>query len=205
VAKDRVTAAIGLRAHSGWAALVSVIGPAQSPTVISRRRIVTADPSFRGSKQPYHFVESMSLSEASEIVAHCWKSSLELAAEELASEKKRLAANGFDARICAVLQGRVTELPPLEKILKAHPLLHTAEGVMFRQVLVMAAEACGMIVVQVLEKSIEARAIKELGLPAAAFLPRLTEMGRGLGSPWTLDQKYATAAAWLALTVHAVS
>jgi hypothetical protein len=160
---------------------------------------VTADPSFRGSKQPYHFVEEMCLSEASAIVAQCWKSSVELALVELADEQNRLLAKGFDARLCTVLEGRITEMPPLEKVLTAHPLLHTAEGVMFRQVLAMAAEACGMAVVHVAEKSLEARAAKELGLPADELLSRLTGMGRGLGSPWTLDQKYAAAAAWLAL------
>lgn len=192
-------AAIGLRAHSGWAALVSLVGPAHQPTVISRRRIVIADPDFRGSSQPYHFVEEMSLSDASEIVARCWKSSVELAADELAAEKKRIAEKGFDASVCGVLQGRITEMPPLEKILTAHPLLHTAEGVMFRQVVSMAAEACGMRVASVAEKSVEARAAKEFKLPADQVMVRLTAMGRGLGSPWTLDQKYATAAAWLAM------
>ena len=188
-------AAIGLRAHSGWAALVSLTGPAAGPAVISRKRIVIADPAFPGSKQPYHFVESMSLSEAATVVAQCWKSSIELAAEALAVEKKSLAAKGFDATRCGVLQGRITEMPELEKILTAHPLLHTAEGVMFRQVLMMAAEACGMRVVRVPEKTIEEQAARDLG----ATMPRLTAMGRGLGSPWTIDQKYATAAAWLAL------
>jgi hypothetical protein len=122
-----------------------------------------------------------------------------LAAVELATEKKRLAEKGFDARVCGVLQGRITEMPPLEKILTAHPLLHTAEGVMFRQIVSMAAEACGMRVAGVAEKSVEERAARELRLPADQVMARLTEMGRGLGSPWTLDQKYATAAAWLAM------
>jgi hypothetical protein len=199
MAVNQVKAAIGLRAHSGWAALVSIAGPAESPAVISRKRIVIADPSFPGSKQPYHFVESMSLSEASAIVARCWKSSVELAAEALAAEKKSLAAKGFDAQVCGVLQGRITEMPPLERILTAHPLLHTAEGVMFRQVLLLAAAACGMRAIGTAEKSLEERAAETLGVPPASVLPRLTELGRGLGSPWTIDQKYATAAAWLAL------
>jgi len=192
-------AAIGMRAHSGWAALVSLAGPSGSPAVISRKRIMIADPASPGSKQPYHFVEEMSLSEASVIVAQCWKSSIELAAEALAAEKQSLRAKGFDAQVCGVLQGRLTEMPPLEKILTAHPLLHTAEGVMFRQVLIMAAEACKIRVVGVPEKSLEQHVAKALGLNKDTVLPRLTEMGRGLGSPWTIDQKYATAAAWIAL------
>jgi hypothetical protein len=132
-------------------------------------------------------------------VAQCWKSSIELASEALASERKSLDAKGFDPTLCAILQGRLTEMPPLEKILTAHPLLHTAEGVMFRQVLTLAAQASGMRVVGIPEKSIEDRASKAFGLAITELMPRLTEMGRGLGSPWTIDQKYATAAAWMAL------
>lgn len=192
-------AAIGLRAHSGWAALVSLIGPSSSPTVVSRRRLEIADPAFPGSKQPYHFVESMSLSEASEIVARCWKSSVELAAQALADEQRRLAAKGFQVQICGVLLGRMTEMQELEKILASHPRLHTAEGVMFRQVLLLAAEACGMRVLGVSERLVVTQISKAFGLAPNAAMSRLREMGRGLGSPWTLDQKYATAAAWLAL------
>ena len=133
------------------------------------------------------------------MVAQRWKASLELAAEALADEKRRLASKGFDAQDCAVVQGRTTELPELEKILASHPRLHTAEGVLFRQVLMLAAEACGMRVHGVPEHGMEERAAKALGLPAGSLMPRLSELGRGLGSPWTLDQKYAAAAAWLTL------
>jgi len=179
-----------LRAHSGWAALVSLAGPVESAAVISRKRIITADAEFPGSKQPYHFVESMSLSEASAIVARCWKSSFELAVEALASEKASLNAKGFNVRVCAVLQGRRRELPELERILASHPMLHTAEGIFFRQVLLMAAPACGMRAVEVAERGIEERVSMDL----------MKELGRGWGSPWTLDQKYAAGAAWLGLS-----
>ena len=200
-----IKAAIGLRAHSGWAALVSLAMHGGTPSVISRKRIVIADPALPGSKQPYHFVEEMSLSDASVVVAERWKSSIELAAEALAAEKRDLIAKGFEPCVCGVLQARITEMPPLEKILTAHPLLHTAEGVMFRQVVSMAAESCGMRVVGITEKSIEERAAREWRVPLASVMPRLKEMGHGLGSPWTLDQKYATAAAWLALSAEETS
>lgn len=37
--ETRAPAALGLRAHSGWAALVAVGGTARAPHVIGRRRI----------------------------------------------------------------------------------------------------------------------------------------------------------------------
>ena len=39
-------AALGLRAHSGWAALVAVAGTRGAPAVIDRRRIELADPTI---------------------------------------------------------------------------------------------------------------------------------------------------------------
>ena len=182
-------AAIGLRSHSGWAALVSLAGTADAPAVISRRRIVTADPAIPGSKQPYHYVEEMALGEAAAMVAHCRESALALAAAALTEERKRLATEGFDASVCAVLQGRTRDLPALERILSSHPLLHTAEGIFYRLVLLEAAEAIGM----------RTLAVAERGIEDSIPITRLTELGRGLGSPWTVDQKYAAAAAWLAL------
>jgi hypothetical protein len=98
-----------------------------------------------------------------------------------------------------VVLGKITEMPELEKILTAHPLLHTAEGVLFRQVFLLGAAACGMKAVGVPERTIVEKLPRQWGQPISYVLPRLTEMGRGLGSPWTLDQKYAAAAALLAL------
>jgi hypothetical protein len=59
-----IRAALGLRAHSGWAARVAMAGTARGPAVVERRRILTADPAIRGSKQPYHAAEGWELAKA---------------------------------------------------------------------------------------------------------------------------------------------
>jgi hypothetical protein len=41
-----------------------------------------------------------------------------------------------------VIIGNRTLTAPLETILVAHPLLHTAEGELFRQAIIDASEAC---------------------------------------------------------------
>ena len=56
--------AVGFRAHSGWAAVVSLAGPPASPTVVDRRRIELADAAIEGSKQPYHEAEGKKPKEA---------------------------------------------------------------------------------------------------------------------------------------------
>ncbi len=73
-------------------------------------------------------------------------------------------------------------------ILASHPLLHTAEGQMFRDVLSWAASRCNLPVMAVPEKQ----------LPAAS-LSAMDSLGRTIGPPWTQDQKYDTLAALLAL------
>jgi hypothetical protein len=53
------SAALGLRAHTGWAALVVVAGSKRSPAVIQRKRIELADRDVPGSMQPYHHAQGM--------------------------------------------------------------------------------------------------------------------------------------------------
>ena len=45
-------AAIGLRAHSGWAALVVVAGHPHFPEVIARKKIELVDATIPGAKMP---------------------------------------------------------------------------------------------------------------------------------------------------------
>src|SRR5258708_3996478 len=47
-------AALGFRAHSGWAVGVVVTGSRSNLEVLERRRIEIADAAIPGSKQPYH-------------------------------------------------------------------------------------------------------------------------------------------------------
>ena len=85
-----------------------------------------------------------------------------------------------------MILGSGKALPPLEKILASHPLLHTAEGELFREVLLWAAKQCGLPVTGVCEKSLD-----------AATLQRIRSLR--IGPPWTQDQKFATVAAFIAL------
>ena len=90
-------------------------------------------------------------------------------------------------------------MPPLERILTSHPLLHTAEGELFRDALRSASRECGLPLTTVKERELLTRAIAELRLPAGALERHLAAMGKGIGPPWRQDQKFASVAAWLAL------
>jgi hypothetical protein len=177
-------AALGFRAHSGWAAVVAVAGTIDAPVVIERRRIVIADPQMPGSKQPYHAAAEMPFARAEAFVGKAIASSRALALEAISATVKTLRLQGHEVAGCSVVLGSGKALPGLQAILASHALIHTAEGEMFRQVLVWAAEQYPLPVVGVREKGIE-----------AASLERLAGLGRLIGPPWTQDQKYAAAAA----------
>jgi hypothetical protein len=179
---------LGFRAHSGWAAMVSVAGTIDAPRVLERRRIVIADPEMPGSKQPYHAAAELPLAEAEPFVRTAIESSRALAVEAISATVKSLRERGHEVTGCSVLLGSGKELPGLEGILASHALIHTAEGVMFRDVLVWAAKECHLTVNGVREKELE-----------AASLKRLDSLGKLIGPPWTQDQKYATVAAFTAL------
>ena len=192
-------AAIGMRAHSGWAAMVALAGSPQSPEVIDRRRIITADPAIRGSKQPFHAAEPLQLPEAEALIRKCTESTRRLSREALRAAISELRGKGAEVFACGVILGSGRTLPALEAILASHALLHTAEGEFYRQALLEAGQHSKLMLAGVKEREALEEGAKLLGMPVAQLPARLSELGRGLGPPWTQDQKYAALVAWLAL------
>ena len=72
-------AAIGVRMHSGWGALVVVSNNAGTVEVIERRRIATTTPGTPGANQPYHFAKNLELPEAEKFLGNCFAASKRLA------------------------------------------------------------------------------------------------------------------------------
>jgi len=192
-------AAIGLRPHSGWAALVVVAGPTRFPQVVGRRRIEIADPKIPGSKQPYHAAENLELRKAARLLARCERGSLELARRAFREALDDLRGRGYAAVNCGLLLASGRALPPLESILASHALIHTADGEHFRNALAAAAEGHELAVTRIREREVLAAASEKLGVPADQLARRVADMGKPLGSPWTQDQKLATLVGWLAL------
>jgi hypothetical protein len=192
-------AALGLRAHSGWAVLVAISGSSEAPDVIHRRRIVTADPEIRGSKQPFHAAEPLKLLDAQSLINECTESTRRLSREALREVITDLREKGLEVIGCGVILGSGRSLPALEAILASHALLHTAEGEFYRQALVEAGEHCGLPVSGVKEREAYERGAEQLDLSADELQTRIVALGRGIGPPWTQDQKFAALVAWLAL------
>jgi len=115
-------AALGFRAHSGWAALVAVAGTIDAPRVLERHRMIIADPELPGSKQPYHAAAELPFPEAEGLVRRAIESSRALALEALSATVQALRSQGHPVAGCGIVLGSGKALPALEKILASHAL-----------------------------------------------------------------------------------
>jgi hypothetical protein len=192
-------AAIGFRAHSGWAAAVAVTGTPDAPVVASRRRIEMRERGAAGPSQPYHAAVGLDIREAEQLVADCAARAAALAATGLRVIVEDLRQLGHPMVGCGLLLASGRPLPPLEKILASHPLLHTAEGELFRGALRAASRSCGLPLTAVNERELFTDAAAHLGLPATQVERHVADMGKAIGPPWRQDEKFAAVAAWLAL------
>ena len=112
---------------------------------------------------------------------------------------EHLRKQGYRLVKCAVLTASGKGLPPLEAILAAHPLIHTAEGELFRNAIVNACGALNVRVSKIREHEVEDEAKAALGKGAESVMRQIANTGKTLGSPWTQDHKKAALAAWVAL------
>jgi len=168
------------------------------PVVIDRRRIEFTDPKIPGSKQPYHAAAELDLKEAESYLSRCTTSARLLAQQALLAVVGELQESGHEMIGCGVLLGASRPTKPLSETLASHPLIHTAEGELFRQVILRASEDCGLPITTVRERELWASGACRLGLPVDALESRITEMGRSIGRPWRQDEKYSALVAWLA-------
>src|SRR5881397_1202766 len=153
--------AFGMKAHSGWAALV-ILGKRGSELVVAdRRRIELVEEDW--AKQPYHAAEKLKPDEARDVVKRGVEAAHRIGAQALRGLVKRERDKGNDVRACAVLAADPMPDWSVGEILAVHFRMHKAEGVLFREVLVRAAEACGLALVAIPEKELAKHAERALG------------------------------------------
>jgi len=192
-------AAIGIRAHSGWGAVVAVTGSAAAVNVIERRRIAIIDPIIPGANQPYHFAQGQKLPEAERYLAECAAVSERLALEALGEIVKELRHREYVAVSCAILLASGRSLPALSQILASHSLIHAAEGEFFRRAFWKASEGLEIEVTGIRERELDARAEAVFGGGTSQVRREIAALGKSLGPPWTTDQKTASLAALVTL------
>ena len=192
--------ALGLKAHSGWAALVALAEEPGELAVVERQRvelIESADAHW--SKQPYHAAEGLDPSDRRNVVKRGIDAARRIAVRELraavggiAREKRRVAA-------CAVLAGDPMPEWTIDEILAVHFRMHKAEGELFRDALARAVGACNLKLVPIPEKRLDEQAVKALHASASSLRARVGALAKSVGPPWGKDQKDAALAAWIAL------
>jgi hypothetical protein len=189
-------AALGFRAHSGWATLVVVAGPVPEPVVVVRRRV---ELSRRTPRQPFHAAEGRPFAAAQALIRRSTDEATALAERAVEEAVAELRATGHEPVASGLLLAAGRPLPGLREVLASHALIHAAEGELFRDVLRQASRRCGLRCAEVRERELEERAARSLRRSAAELGGRLAAWGKALGPPWTQDEKRAALAAWLAL------
>jgi hypothetical protein len=192
-------AALGIQMHSGWGVLVALSVDAGSVEILDRRRVVTADPEKPGANQPYHYASRLELADSEKHLASCAAASLHLARTAVEEVVKDLHRRRYRVIGSAVLLASGRPLPPLAKVLSAHPLIHTAEGEFFRHVVCQACEDLQIAVTAIKERELDGRAKAAFGVAATRVQLEIASLGTSIGPPWTKDHKTAALAAAVVL------
>jgi len=189
---------VGLKAHSGWAALVALGKSGDNLVVVDRSRLELVEEEW--AKQPYHAAEDLKPNEARDLVKRGIAAAHRIARRELRAALDRERDLGNQVVACAVLVG--TPMPDwtVEQILAVHFRMHQAEGVLFRDALIEAAKTCDVKVVTPSEKTLLQEAEKLLHVPGGDLTKRIAALGKTAGPPWGKDQKDAALAALIGFT-----
>jgi hypothetical protein len=191
-------AAIGCRAHTGWAALVVVAGGVAQPELLFRGRAELGDPSGQVRRNAYQAARSLKPAEAAAMVEAAERIAADRAASALERTAREAADEGAAVRCCAVVVGAFSGAR-LESILASHALAHAAEGRLYQGALLQGAESRGLEPVAISKKSIWEQGESSLGVGQDELRSWVDRLRRDVGPPWAEDQKLAALAAWIAL------
>jgi hypothetical protein len=191
-----MTAAIGFRAHTAWAACVVLDGPADDPRVVERCRVELVEGDL--PRQVYHAAGSLPPAQAEELVERAMESARDVAVREI----RRLCTSGHDVAVAGVVLGSGRASTDVAKATASHAGKHAAEGEMARQVLIDACGTIGLDVTGVRERDLSDRGASVLGLSQDDPYARVKLLGRAVGAPWAKDQRDAALVAWIALATR---
>jgi hypothetical protein len=188
---------LGIVTHTGRASVLALAGPPEAPAVLAKTRIDVATTFEEGAV--FHVSQALSLAAARKLVERSERTFTERAEAQLDAFIAQLDALHGEVVAAGMVAPMAKELPPFEKILKSHALVHSAEGELYRRVFSEAAAALGYRPVRIPPDQLAARLAAGLGLTLAKLDARLAALGKASGRPWAADQKQAALVAWLAL------
>jgi hypothetical protein len=187
---------IGLRAKTARAIVVVLGGTIDAPMVITKLEIKLADPKIPATSQPYHEVMELPWDESQRAVRKSVTAIEAVTRKALARLIKELQSQGMKVCGAGIVGAKDRDLA---RIGNYHIRAHAAEGVLFRRVLDLAADANGLSRRTFPDREFEELSQTELGAQHAMVKGKLNELGRSLAPPWRTDEKQAATAAWLVL------
>jgi hypothetical protein len=164
-------AVIGFSVHTGWAVAVAVAA-GRPPKLLLREKVALFD-------DPYRFAYHAAAQQPAKAKQFIGKAEREAVAAAKTFFQRVTGETLAEYSVRVALAPPKRELPPLEKILAAHPLLHTAEGELYRLAIARAADKLGLALIA----------------PAVSQDAPFESPGR----PWSKDHRDAAALAWAAL------
>jgi hypothetical protein len=192
--------AFGLKAHSGWAALVVLGARSGELQVIDRGRLeLVENDQASWAKQPYHAAELLDADEGRKLVQRGIEAARRIAVREMRAVLKSARQAEHEVTACAVLMGDPMPDWTVDEILAVHFRMHKAEGVLFRDALARAAEACGLRFLGIPEKQLDEQSERALATSINSLRKTIASLGKSVGPPWGKDQKDASLAAMIAL------
>jgi len=155
-------------------------GSRDVPGFVARREIELAGPGLPA--QPFHAAAGLDPAAARMLISRTERCAAEMAAAELRALVDSLPALPSVSGVAVAVKA-VAIPDSVEEVLRSHAWMHAAEGVLYREAVLAAAQECGWT----------AHAVDLSALPAADQI--LVTLGRGAGPPWRRAEKDAARAA----------
>ena len=189
-------ATLGLRVKSGRAIAVVLQGPPESPVVVRREELPLADPGKPKTWQPFQAVMDLPWKEAVAATRPAAIEAQAAAARGLRALQEQLRDSGLELQAAGIVGGGSQDP---SQIANPHIRAHAAEGRFFREAAERGAEACGLTLRTLTQKSLYETAAPEIGCAVEVLKARLTALGVKRIKPWGADEKEAALAAWVVL------
>ena len=186
-------AALGFKVRTGKATVIAVGGKADAPAILVK---ALAQVAFTFEEGAMFTSRRKSRSQPH---AYSWETENAPSSRGPAKRLARIIDTDIEIVAAILAAPPPKALPPLESILKSHPLVHAAEGELYRRVFADACSALGAQPQRVPAEALTGRVGKAVGLSADKGRLALAAMGKASGKPWAAEQKEAALAAWLAL------
>src|SRR5262249_399326 len=137
---NSVDASIGFRAKTGRAIAIAV-GAGADPAFLARWEVRLYDPQVPATGQPHHKVMELPWSEAQSAVKPLETRVHQVATDALAALLSELKSKGYRVTGIGVIGSPDRNL---DRIGSPHIRAHTAEGILFRRAIEVAATAHGI-------------------------------------------------------------